>query len=90
LSAISALRGRQQSARRSLAAKVLVATCDVEAVQKILGHSCLDHNIKRKRPWHNSSTGYVGLQAEGGGEYNGAKPGTLLTLTSNFLPMSLF
>lgn len=30
--------------RRSLAAKVLAATGDVETVQTILGHSCLDHS----------------------------------------------
>jgi len=32
------------SGRRSLAAKVLDATGDVETVQAILGHACLDHS----------------------------------------------
>ncbi|CAM3919383.1 Integrase [Pseudomonas reidholzensis] len=36
--------GSSRSDRRSLAAKVLAATGDVETVQTILGHSCLDHS----------------------------------------------
>lgn len=32
------------SGRRSLAAEVLAATGDVETVQTILGHACLDHS----------------------------------------------
>lgn len=36
--------GSSQSGRRSLAAKVLAATGDVETVQTILGHSSLDHS----------------------------------------------
>ena len=36
-------RGSSHSGRRSLAAKVLAATGDVETVQMILGHSELDH-----------------------------------------------
>ena len=36
--------GSSHSGRRSLAAKVLAATGDVEAVQTILGHACLDHS----------------------------------------------
>ncbi|WP_243787611.1 site-specific integrase [Pseudomonas amygdali] len=35
--------GSSHSGRRTLAAKVLAATGDVEAVQMILGHACLDH-----------------------------------------------
>jgi len=35
--------GSSHSGRRSLAAKVLAATGDVETVQTILGHACLDH-----------------------------------------------
>lgn len=37
-------QGASHSGRRSLAAKVLVATGDVEIVQTILGHACLDHS----------------------------------------------
>lgn len=37
-------QGSSHSGRRSLAAKVLAATGDVETVQTILGHSCLDHS----------------------------------------------
>jgi site-specific recombinase XerD len=37
-------QGASHSGRRSLAAKVLAATGDVEAVQTILGHACLDHS----------------------------------------------
>ncbi|WP_262137758.1 hypothetical protein [Pseudomonas sp. Marseille-Q5117] len=37
-------QGASHSGRRSLAAKVLAATGDVETVQTILGHSCLDHS----------------------------------------------
>lgn len=36
-------QGSSHSGRRSLAAKVLAATGDVETVQTILGHACLDH-----------------------------------------------
>ena len=36
--------GSSHSGRRSLAAKVLAATGDVETVQIILGHACLDHS----------------------------------------------
>ncbi|RYF50711.1 MAG: integrase [Cytophagaceae bacterium] len=36
--------GSSHSGRRSLAAKVLAATSDVETVQTILGHACLDHS----------------------------------------------
>lgn len=36
--------GSSHSGRRSLAAKVLAATGDVETVQTILGHACLDHS----------------------------------------------
>ena len=36
--------GSSHGGRRSLAAKVLAATGDVETVQTILGHSCLDHS----------------------------------------------
>ena len=32
------------SGRRSLAARVLAATGDVETVRAILGHACLDHS----------------------------------------------
>ena len=37
-------QGSSNSGRRSLAAKVLAATGDVETVQTILGHACLDHS----------------------------------------------
>jgi integrase len=37
-------QGSSHSGRRSLAAKVLAATGDVEMVQTILGHACLDHS----------------------------------------------
>lgn len=37
-------QGSSHSGRRSLAAKVLAATGDVETVQTILGESCLDHS----------------------------------------------
>lgn len=37
-------QGSSHSGRRSLAAKVLAATGDVETVQTIFGHSCLDHS----------------------------------------------
>jgi len=37
-------QGSSHSGRRSLAAKVLAATGDVETVQTILGHACLDHS----------------------------------------------
>ncbi|WP_257221705.1 hypothetical protein [Pseudomonas atacamensis] len=37
-------QGASHSSRRSLAAKVLAATGDVETVQTILGHSSLDHS----------------------------------------------
>lgn len=37
-------QGASHSGRRSLAAKVLAATGDVETVQIILGHSQLDHS----------------------------------------------
>ncbi|WP_317853316.1 integrase [Pseudomonas sp. BF-R-19] len=37
-------QGSSHSGRRSLAAKVLAATGDVETVQMILGHSELDHS----------------------------------------------
>lgn len=36
--------GSSHSGRRSLAAKVLAVTGDVEIVQTILGHACLDHS----------------------------------------------
>lgn len=36
--------GSSHSGRRSLAAKVLAATDDVETVQTILGYACLDHS----------------------------------------------
>lgn len=36
--------GSSHSGRRSLAAKVLAATGDVETVQNLLGHACLDHS----------------------------------------------
>lgn len=36
--------GSPHSGRRSLAAKVLAATGDVETVPTILGHACLDHS----------------------------------------------
>lgn len=36
--------GSSHSGRRSLAAKILAVTGDVETVQTILGHSCLDHS----------------------------------------------
>ncbi|RMW07758.1 hypothetical protein ALP03_200300 [Pseudomonas amygdali pv. tabaci] len=36
--------GSSHSGRGSLAAKVIAATGDVETVQTILGHSCLDHS----------------------------------------------
>jgi len=35
--------GSSHSDRHSLAAKVLAATGDVETLQKILRHACLDH-----------------------------------------------
>ncbi|MNQ96977.1 site-specific tyrosine recombinase XerC [compost metagenome] len=37
-------QGSSHSGRRSLAAKVLAATGDVDTVQTILGHACLDHS----------------------------------------------
>ncbi|WP_122257844.1 site-specific integrase [Pseudomonas amygdali] len=37
-------QGSSHSGRRSLAARVLAATGDVETVQTILGHACLDHS----------------------------------------------
>lgn len=37
-------QGFSHSGRRSLATKVLAATGDVEIVQTILGHACLDHS----------------------------------------------
>lgn len=37
-------QGSSHSGRRSLAAKVLASTGDVETVQTILGHACLDHS----------------------------------------------
>ncbi|PBP73983.1 integrase [Pseudomonas syringae] len=37
-------QGSSHSGRRSLAANVLAATGDVEIVQTILGHSCIDHS----------------------------------------------
>ena len=37
-------QGSSHSGRRSFAAKVLAATGDVEIVQTILGHACLDHS----------------------------------------------
>nr|WP_232103984.1 tyrosine-type recombinase/integrase [Pseudomonas carnis] len=37
-------QGSSHSGRRSLAAKVLAATGDVETVQTILGHAKLDHS----------------------------------------------
>ena len=37
-------QGSSHSSRRSLAAKVLAATGDVETVQTILGHFCIDHS----------------------------------------------
>lgn len=37
-------QGSSHSGRRLLAAKVLAATGDVETVQTILGHGCLDHS----------------------------------------------
>ncbi|XFB06467.1 tyrosine-type recombinase/integrase, partial [Azotobacter salinestris] len=37
-------QGSSHSGRRSLAARVLAATGDVETVQTILGHQCLDHS----------------------------------------------
>ena len=37
-------QGSSHSGRRSLAAKALAATGDVETVQAILGHACLDHS----------------------------------------------
>lgn len=37
-------QGSSHSGRRSLAAKILAATGDVETVQMILGHSELDHS----------------------------------------------
>ncbi|GGJ52349.1 hypothetical protein ALP32_200400 [Pseudomonas avellanae] len=36
--------GSSHSGRRTLAAKVLAATGDVEMVQILLGHACLDHS----------------------------------------------
>lgn len=36
--------GSSHSGRRSLAARVLAATGDVDTVQAILGHQCLDHS----------------------------------------------
>ena len=36
--------GSSHSGRRTLAAKVLAATGDVDTVQTILGHACLDHS----------------------------------------------
>lgn len=38
------MQGSSHSDRRSLAAKVLAATGEVETVQTILGHACLDHS----------------------------------------------
>lgn len=37
-------QGSSHSGRRSLAAKILAATGDVETVQTMLGHTCLDHS----------------------------------------------
>jgi len=37
-------QGSSHSGRRSLAAKVLAATGDVEIVQTMLAHACLDHS----------------------------------------------
>lgn len=37
-------QGSSHSGRRSLAAKILAATGDVDTVQMILGHACLDHS----------------------------------------------
>ncbi|MEE4695626.1 hypothetical protein V2K91_10295 [Pseudomonas alliivorans] len=37
-------QGSSHSGRGSLAAKVLAAKGDVEIVQTILGHSCIDHS----------------------------------------------
>jgi integrase/recombinase XerD len=37
-------QGSSYSGRRSLAAKVLAATGEVETMQTILGHACLDHS----------------------------------------------
>ncbi len=37
-------QGASHSGRRSLAAKVLAETGDVETMQTILGHTCLDHS----------------------------------------------
>ena len=37
-------QGSSHSGRRSLAAKVLAATGDVETVETIFGHACLDHS----------------------------------------------
>lgn len=37
-------QGSSHRGRRSLAAKVLAGTGDVETVQTILGHACLDHS----------------------------------------------
>ncbi|HBO1859947.1 TPA: integrase [Pseudomonas aeruginosa] len=36
--------GSSHSGRRMLAARVLAATGDVDTVQAILGHQCLDHS----------------------------------------------
>ena len=46
-------QGSSHSGRRSLAAKVLAATGDVEAVQMILGHAELDHSklFHKLDPW---------------------------------------
>jgi integrase len=46
-------QGSSRSGRPSLAAKVLAVTGDVETVQTILGHACLDHS----KPY---STGFRG------------------------------
>lgn len=37
-------QGSSHSGRRTLAARVLAATGDVDTVQAILGHQCLDHS----------------------------------------------
>ncbi|GKS06678.1 hypothetical protein PSTH1771_16700 [Pseudomonas syringae pv. theae] len=42
--ATSINQGSSHSGRRSLAAKVLAATGDVETVQTILGRACFDHS----------------------------------------------
>lgn len=49
--------GSSHSGRRSLAARVLAATGDVETVQTILGHQHLDHSKLSERRSRNHSTG---------------------------------